>query len=97
MGFWDLHAFNLAIFEKQAWKLIYEPQSLLSRVFKAKCFPSTEVLQDSTKAGMSFAWHSLLAWLRILKIVSGELEMDYPFKHAMTHGFPPCITLNLSI
>ncbi|KAI5648157.1 hypothetical protein M9H77_34162 [Catharanthus roseus] len=49
MRFRDLYAFNLALLAKQAWKVISEPQSLLSRVLKGTYFPSTSILQATSK------------------------------------------------
>ncbi|CAN0893426.1 hypothetical protein LINGRAPRIM_LOCUS2746 [Linum grandiflorum] len=36
MGFRYLHHFNLAMFGKQGWKFLTNPNALVSRVFKAK-------------------------------------------------------------
>jgi hypothetical protein len=47
MGFMDLSAFNLAILGKHGWKLQIEPNSLISRLFKARCFPSCNCLFKS--------------------------------------------------
>lgn len=44
MGFKDLSAFNLAMLGKQGWKFITEPDSLVSRIFKARYFPSGSYL-----------------------------------------------------
>ena len=35
MGFWDIHAFNLALLAKQTWRLIHQNHSLFFRVYKA--------------------------------------------------------------
>ncbi|KAM1657775.1 hypothetical protein COP2_047342 [Malus domestica] len=40
LGFRNLHAFNLGLITKQAWKLQTEPNSLVAQVFRAKYFPS---------------------------------------------------------
>ncbi|PNX94118.1 hypothetical protein L195_g024290 [Trifolium pratense] len=39
MGFRDLHAFNEALLAKQGWRLLTEPNSLVSQVLKAKYYP----------------------------------------------------------
>lgn len=36
MSFQDLEAFNLALLEKQGWKLFHNHESLFYQVFKAK-------------------------------------------------------------
>lgn len=42
MGFRDLHAHNLATLAKQGWKIVKNPNSLVSRLLKARYFPSTD-------------------------------------------------------
>lgn len=44
MGFRQLHGFNLAMLGKQAWKLLTMPESLMTRLLKAKYFPSCSFL-----------------------------------------------------
>ena len=39
MGFLDLNGFNLAMLGKLGWKLIIEPNSLVSRILKSKYYP----------------------------------------------------------
>lgn len=38
MAFRDLYAFNLAMLGKQGWRLVTEPNVLVTRLFKAKIF-----------------------------------------------------------
>ena len=42
MGFRNLRAFNLALLEKQGWRLQQESNSLFYKVFKSKYFPDTD-------------------------------------------------------
>ncbi|KAL0387985.1 UNVERIFIED_CONTAM: putative mitochondrial protein [Sesamum radiatum] len=39
LGFKNLEAFNLALLGKQLWRFLLRPESLVSRVLKAKYFP----------------------------------------------------------
>ena len=61
MGFKDIHAFNLAMLAKQAWRLIHNNGSLFYRVYKERYFPSTSFLDAELGNNPSFVWRSLLA------------------------------------
>lgn len=41
LDFRKLKGFNMAMLRKQGWRLIQNPNSLISRVFKARYFPRT--------------------------------------------------------
>jgi len=71
MGFKDFTAFNLAMLGKQGWKLHTEPDSLVSRIFKARYFPSTSYLTSNLGHSPSYVWRSIL---RARFIVCGELD-----------------------
>lgn len=60
MGFKDLSAFNLAMLGKQGWKFLTEPNSLVSRIFKARYFPSKSYLTATIGHNPSFVWRSIL-------------------------------------
>ena len=60
LGFKDLSAFNLAMLGKQGWKFLTEPQSLVSRIFKARHFPSKSYLDATVGHNPSFVWRSIL-------------------------------------
>jgi hypothetical protein len=67
LGFRDIHLFNLAMLAKQIWRIRQQPDSLCSRVLKAKYFPHTSVLEAKPKAGMSYTWRSILGGLDVVK------------------------------
>lgn len=67
MGFLDLHAFNLTLLGKQAWKLITNPHTLLSWILKARYSLTCNPLQLEPKFGCSFVWRSILAGFLVLK------------------------------
>lgn len=61
MGFRDLHAFNLALLAKQAWKLVQQTDSLFYRIYKAKYFPTSTFLDAEMGHNPSYVWRSLLS------------------------------------
>jgi len=67
MGFRDLEIFNLALLAKQGWRLIQQPDSLLSRIMCEKYYPNSSFLQASLRHNPSYAWRSIFASKDILK------------------------------
>lgn len=59
MGFRSLAKFNVALLAKQGQRLINFPDSLLSRVSKAKYFPRSNFLNTSLGNLPSFTWRSV--------------------------------------
>jgi len=60
MGFKDLIAYNLAMLGKQGWKFLAEPDSLVSRIYKARYFPSHSYLTANLGHNPSYVWRSIL-------------------------------------
>ena len=60
MGFRDIHAFNLAMIAKQAWRPIQGSHSLFFRVYKACYFPTCSFMEVGLGLNPSFVWRSLL-------------------------------------
>ena len=61
MGFRQIKQFNLAILAKQGWQLQTMRDSLLYRLFKARYFSHSELLQASIGNNPSYAWRSIMA------------------------------------
>jgi len=59
LGFKTLREFNYAMLAKQAWRFPTNPTSLIAKVFKAKYFPHSDVLQAPTGCNPSYAWRSI--------------------------------------
>jgi len=59
MRFKILRDFNLAMLAKQAWRFHTSPNSLISRCFKEKYYPHTDILQASTGPNPSYARRSI--------------------------------------
>ena len=60
MGFRDIHAFNLAMLAKQAWRLVHHTQSLFYKVHKARYFLNCSFLEAYIGHNPSYVWRSLL-------------------------------------
>lgn len=60
MGFKDLSAFNLAMLGKQGWNFLTEPESLVTRIFKARYFPSHTYLTTQLGHNPSYVWRSIM-------------------------------------
>ncbi|CAA0406188.1 unnamed protein product [Arabidopsis thaliana] len=59
-GFKDLQCFNQALLAKQAWRLLAEPNSLVSQIFKSRYYLNTDFLNASKGTRPSYAWQSIL-------------------------------------
>lgn len=59
MGFRDLRVFNLALLAKQVWRLLLNPDTLISRILKARYFNHTSILEARLGYRPSFTWRSL--------------------------------------
>ena len=60
MGSRDFSMFNDSLLAKQTWRLLKNPNSLLSRVFKAKFFPNCSIIEAKDSRSASYAWRSIL-------------------------------------
>lgn len=67
MGFKDLFLFHDALLAKQMWRLLHDTNSLFYKVFKAKFFPNSSVLEATNPANASYAWKSLMHGREVIK------------------------------
>ncbi|KAA3465380.1 reverse transcriptase [Gossypium australe] len=61
LGFHSLTKFNVTLLVKQGWRIINYPNSLLSRVLKAKYFPNTDFLNTELGNLPFYTWKSVWA------------------------------------
>ncbi|XP_040956169.1 uncharacterized protein [Gossypium hirsutum] len=61
LGYRDFAKFNVALLAKQGWRLINYPNSLLTRVLKAKYFPNSDFFKAQLGNLPSFTWKSIWA------------------------------------
>jgi hypothetical protein len=68
MGFRDLRFFNRALLALQSWRLlIFSPNSLCSRILKAKYFPNRNLLEQSSQAMLSILRRAIEYGIELLK------------------------------
>ena len=67
MGFKDLALFNDALLAKQTWRLLHDTNPLFYRVFKAKNFPHSTIMEAKNPANASYAWKSILKERDVIK------------------------------
>ena len=60
IGLRDLGIFNEALLAKQVWRLLNNPSSLFSKVFKAKYFPHCSILEAQQSSKGSYAWKGIM-------------------------------------
>ncbi|CAN1819853.1 Uncharacterized mitochondrial protein AtMg00310 [Linum perenne] len=56
LGFKDFKAFNQALVAKQSWRILTEPDLLLSRLLKGIYFPSQCFLNATKRSNPSWGW-----------------------------------------
>ena len=67
MGFQNLHTFNLAMLAKQAWRLFTTLDSLISRIYKARYFPFSDIVNAQVGCNPSYAWRSIHSSLEVIR------------------------------
>ena len=67
IGFKKLHDFNLALLGKQGWKLLTNPSSLVTQVYKARYFPHGSLLESKLGSYPSYAWGIIWAAIPLIR------------------------------
>ncbi|KAL9676306.1 hypothetical protein QQ045_004520 [Rhodiola kirilowii] len=76
LGFKKIELMNLAMLAKQGWRLMTEPDLLVSKVFKAKYYSDTDLMNASTGARPSYAWRGMMEALEIIKFGAEWDDID---------------------
>ncbi|XP_074352672.1 uncharacterized protein LOC141691818 [Apium graveolens] len=75
-GFWWSSSSSVML-GKHVWNFVHKPQSLVSRVFKAKYYPNSHILNASSNEGASFIWSG---------IFKAKEELEKGFKWILGNG-----------
>ncbi|XP_035542108.1 uncharacterized mitochondrial protein AtMg00310-like [Juglans regia] len=66
MGFKELEVFNMALLEKQAWRLLQNQDSLFHKIYAARYFSDGNLLTASLGGNPSYAWRGIWEAKRLL-------------------------------
>ncbi|KAK6150082.1 hypothetical protein DH2020_017607 [Rehmannia glutinosa] len=67
LGFHDLCSFNKALIAKQLWRIISQPNLLMSKLLKAKYFPKCSLFDANVCSTASWLWRS---WLKVRTVLT---------------------------
>ncbi|WZY87458.1 hypothetical protein YC2023_044193 [Brassica napus] len=67
LGFKELESFNDALLAKLGWRILNNPEALLSRVLKGKYFWESSFMESTTKQASSHGWIGIMAGKEVLK------------------------------
>ncbi|KAL0409008.1 UNVERIFIED_CONTAM: putative mitochondrial protein [Sesamum radiatum] len=67
MGFRDLEAFNLALVSKQVWRILKNPDTLLSKILKGRYFARGSIFEARLGFNPSSTWRSIWRTIPLVK------------------------------
>ncbi|XP_056848924.1 uncharacterized protein LOC108820216 [Raphanus sativus] len=67
LGFKHLESFNDSLLAKLGWRIMNNPDALLSRVLKGKYFADCSLLESTPKQAASHGWAGIMAGKEVLK------------------------------
>lgn len=66
LGFRDFSSFNQALIAKQGWRIIQNPEALMTQILKARYFKNSSFMEAKLGSNPSFVWRSILWGRQIL-------------------------------
>ncbi|CAN1764879.1 Uncharacterized mitochondrial protein AtMg00310 [Linum perenne] len=99
LGFKDLQTFNHALLAKQTWRILQNPDLLLAKIYKARYFPNSSLMQAGKGANPSWGWRGILKGREIIKVghrwqVGDGMQIN-PFLDQWIPTFPPTPILSM--
>lgn len=97
LGFRQFRDFNLAKLGKQGWRFMNNPDSLVSRLYKARYFADSDFLNSSLGHNPSFIWKSIFETKKLLldgarwRIGNGA-TINVVGQPWLIHADNPCVT-----
>ena len=93
LGFRDLERFNQDLLDKQVWRIMQNPNFLMSRILKARYFANETILTAVQRKKAFYAWKSLLfgrdLLMKGLRVIIGKGSSIDMWNHAWLHVHPP--------
>jgi hypothetical protein len=68
LGFRDFKTFNMAMVAEQGWKIMTRPKTLVAKIFKARYFPHSSLIEANLGSNPSYVWRSLWKSCNVLKL-----------------------------
>ncbi|GMI77781.1 hypothetical protein like AT4G29090 [Hibiscus trionum] len=67
MGFRDMCKFNIALLDKQGWRVVQNPDSLVARLLRSKYFSTTDFMHAPLGSNPSYIWKSIWSFRGLLE------------------------------
>ncbi|KAL9660376.1 hypothetical protein QQ045_025189 [Rhodiola kirilowii] len=68
LGFRNFQLMNMALLSKQAWRIMTNPNLMVSRLLKSRYFPESDMLNATLGSRPSYAWRGIMAAMDIVKL-----------------------------